>query len=76
VTVRVEDLAGRAMLVTDDLCSPIDMTLPAGTYHVNLRVDEQHRRYTIALERDTTFHLRLPAQRDPPRRGPAHAGPP
>ena len=58
--VRVEDLQGREYFAAEDAHSLIDLPLPAGTYHVTLRLGELQRRYTVALEHGARFDLHLP----------------
>ena len=58
--VRVEDLQGREYFAAEDARSLIDLPLPAGTYHVTLRLGELQRRYTVALEHGARFDLHLP----------------
>jgi hypothetical protein len=57
--VRIDDLAGRQFFATDDARSTIDVPLPAGTYHVNVRLGHRLRRYTVTLEHGATFDLSL-----------------
>lgn len=58
--VRVEDLQGREYFAAEDAHSLIDLPLPAGTYHVTLRLGELQRRYTVALEHGARVDLHLP----------------
>jgi hypothetical protein len=58
--VRVEDLQGREYFAAEDAHCLIDLPLPAGTYHVTLRLGELQRRYTVALEHGARFDLHLP----------------
>jgi hypothetical protein len=57
--VRVDDLLGKPHFAADDVRSLIDVALPAGTYHVNVRLGEVQRRYTVTLEQGKTFDLHL-----------------
>ena len=61
--VRVRDVHGREHLVLDSLRSTVDIELPAGTYHVSVRLGSWRRLYTVTLESGRTFdlHVRLPA---------------
>jgi hypothetical protein len=61
--VQVDDLLGRAFFASDSsrvaVELPIDLPLPAGTYHVTVDGSGQQRRYTVTLEQGATFHLHL-----------------
>jgi hypothetical protein len=60
--LRIDDLQGRPCFAADSTRSLIAVHLPAGTYHVSVRLGTVRRRYTLTLERGTTFdlYLRLP----------------
>ena len=56
--VQVDDLQGRSVFAAAGLRAPIDVPLPAGTYHVSVRLGERQRRYTVTLEQGATVDLR------------------
>jgi hypothetical protein len=58
--VVVDDVQGRQFFVCEDARPLIDLSLPAGTYHVTLRAGALQRRYTAALQDGATVELRLP----------------
>jgi hypothetical protein len=64
--VRVDDLRGQQFFAADDVRSLVDVPLPAGTYHVNVRLGELQRRYTVTLQQGTTFDLYLRSEKDRP----------
>jgi hypothetical protein len=57
--VRVDDLRGQPHFAADNVHALIDVPLPAGTYHVNVRLGELQRRYTVTLEQGKSFDLYL-----------------
>lgn len=57
--VHIDDLEGRPFFASEDIRALIDVPLPAGTYHVNVRLGEVRRRYTVTLEQGVTFNLYL-----------------
>lgn len=57
--VRVDDLRGQPYFAAEDVHSLIDVPLPAGTYHVNVRLGDLQRRYTVTLEQGKSFDLYL-----------------
>ena len=57
--VRVVDLQGRSFSIGEGDRLPLELSLPAGTYHVTARRGPVQRRYTVTLERGTTVELRL-----------------
>ena len=57
--VRIDDLRGRPFFAAEQPATPIDVPLPAGTYHVRVDLGPLQRRYTITLEPGATFHLHL-----------------
>lgn len=57
--VYVDDLQGRQFFASDDANALIDVPLPAGTYHVSVRLGEVRRRYTVKLEHGSTVELYL-----------------
>ena len=58
--LHVDDLEDRPLFASDDVRAPIDIRLPAGTYHVTVRLGQLHRRYTVTLQHGATFDLHLP----------------
>jgi hypothetical protein len=58
--VRIDDLEGRPLFASDDVRAPIDIRLPAGTYHVSVRLGPLQRRYTVTLQHGATVDLHLP----------------
>jgi hypothetical protein len=64
--VRVDDLRGQQFFAAADVRAPIDVPLPAGTYHVDVRLGELRRCYTVTLEQGTTFDLYLRPLKDQP----------
>jgi hypothetical protein len=64
--VEIHDLRGHQVLAVEDASPLVDVTLPAGTYHVSTRLGTVQRSYTMSLRAGGAFdlHLRLtPAQR-------------
>ena len=57
--MRVDDLDGQPFLACEDVRLPIDMSVPAGTYHVTVRQGKLQRRYTVTLQDGATFDLQL-----------------
>lgn len=59
--LSVETLAGDNVLSLDDAGPLVDVSLPAGTYHVTAHLGDAHRGYTMRLDPGTEFdlHLRL-----------------
>ena len=57
--MQIDDLQGRRFFVTEDAQPPIEILLPAGTYHVSARQSTLRRRYTVTLEQGATLHLHL-----------------
>jgi hypothetical protein len=57
--VRIDDLQGRQFYACDDVRSPIDLPLPAGTYHITVGLGQPQRRYTVTLEHGAAFDLYL-----------------
>jgi hypothetical protein len=62
--VRIDDLQGRRFFTSEDARACIDLPLPAGTYHVTVRLGELQRRYTVVLEQGATVRLDLPLAQD------------
>lgn len=58
--VRIDDLQGRHFFASEDARSLIDVSLPAGTYHVTVQLGDFSRRYTVTLAQGTTVDLHLP----------------
>lgn len=58
--MHLDDLEGRPLFASDDVHAPIDIRLPAGTYHVIVRLGKLLRRYTVTLQHGATFDLHLP----------------
>lgn len=59
VTARIDirDLQGRRVLEIGEAQPPLDLDLPAGTYHLRVEAGGQRRLYTIVLEPGTCFEL-------------------
>jgi len=64
--VQIDDLLGRRFFDTEQTRPLIEVPLPAGTYHVTVRLGSLHRRYTVTLEQGATFHLHLRSAIDHP----------
>jgi len=62
--VRIDDLHGEQFYVCSQARAPIDVVLPAGTYHVSVRLGAFQHRYTVTLNHGATFDLRLPLATD------------
>lgn len=62
--VRIDDLQGRRFFTSDEVRESIDLALPAGTYHVNVRHGHQQRRYTVTLEHGSTVDLHVGGMTD------------
>jgi hypothetical protein len=62
--VRIDDLQGRRFFTSDEVRELIDLALPAGTYHVNVRNGHQQRRYTVTLENGSTVDLHVGGMTD------------
>jgi len=63
--VRIDDLQGHAFFASEDARTLIDVALPAGVYHVNVRTGDWQRRYTVSLAHGASLdlYLRLAANR-------------
>lgn len=61
LSVQIDDAQGNRMLAIADAGPRIDVPLPAGAYHVAVRLGSVQRCYTLTLEQGTSFdlHLRL-----------------
>ena len=59
ISMQIDGLQGRRFFVTEDAQPPIEILLPAGTYHVSARQSTLRRRYTVTLEQGATLHLHL-----------------
>jgi hypothetical protein len=57
--VHVDDLGGQQFYAAEDAQSLLEVPLPAGTYHVNIRLGDAKRRYTVTLEHGSTVNLYL-----------------
>lgn len=59
--IEIHDLRGHRILSVDDASPLIDVSLPAGTYHVTTRLGQVKRGYTMSLQAGGAFdlHLRL-----------------
>ena len=57
--VHVDDLRGQQFYAAEDAQSVLEVPLPAGTYHVNVRLGDAKRRYTVTLEHGATVNLYL-----------------
>lgn len=64
VGVRIDDLQGRHFFAAEDARSLIDVSLPAGTYHVTVQLGGCSRRYTVTLAQGATVDLHLPPAAD------------
>ena len=62
--VRIDDLHGRCHFSADLPSRVIDVALPAGTYHITLRLGALQRRYTVTLGEGTAVDLELPLTAD------------
>ncbi len=62
--VRVDDLRGQPYFAAEDIHALIDVPLPAGTYHVNVRLGDLQRRYTVTLEHGCTVDLQVGGMTD------------
>jgi len=60
-SIDIRDLQGRRVLELREARPPLDLDLPAGTYHVSIAAGEQRRRYTIVLEPGACLELRVHA---------------
>ena len=59
--IDIRDLQGRRVLEVRAARPPLDLDLPAGTYHVSIDAGERRRLYTIVLEPGASFELRVHA---------------
>ena len=59
--LRIDTVAGDNVLSLDDAGPLVDVSLPAGTYHVTAHLGDAHRGYTMRLTPGEAFdlHLRL-----------------
>lgn len=57
--VQIDDLLGHRFLHAAQTLPLTEVQLPAGTYHVTVRVGTWHRRYTVTLEPGATVNLHL-----------------
>jgi hypothetical protein len=57
--VEIHDLQGQQMLAVEDASPLLDVTLPAGTYHVSTRLGSMQRSYTMSLKPGGAFDLYL-----------------
>jgi hypothetical protein len=73
--VRIDDLVGRQVHACALDSAKVDVTLPAGTYHITIDQRSARRRFTVALDEGTTVELQVaPAALAPrPDRRPLHA---
>ena len=55
--IDIRDLQGRRVLEVREARPPLDLELPAGTYHVSVVAGDQRRLYTILLEPGARFAL-------------------
>jgi hypothetical protein len=69
LALEIHDLQGQRLLALDDACPLVEVTLPAGTYHVSTDLAGARRSYTVALERGASFDLYLRLSRDGARDG-------
>jgi hypothetical protein len=56
-TLEIDDLQGRRVLSLHGAQPPLEVALPAGTYHVHVRRGALRRRYTVTLESGALFRL-------------------
>ena len=56
-TLEIDDLRGRRVLSLHGAQPPLEVALPAGTYHVSVRHGALQRRYTVTLESGALFRL-------------------
>jgi hypothetical protein len=57
--LAIHDLQGQPLLVLADLRPPMEVALPAGTYHVSVQLAGVRRRYTVSLAAGASFELRV-----------------
>jgi hypothetical protein len=62
--IEIHDLKGHRILTVDDASPLLDVSLPAGTYHVSTQLGPLKRGYTMSLQAGGAFdlYLRLAAQ--------------
>jgi hypothetical protein len=59
--VDIRDLQGHQVLEVREARPPLDLELPAGTYHVRIDAGDRRRLYTVVLEPGTCCELRVHA---------------
>jgi hypothetical protein len=57
--IEIHDLQGHRILTVDDASPLLDVSLPAGTYHVSTRLGPVTRGYTMSLQAGGAFDLYL-----------------
>ncbi len=57
--VQIVDLQGHRVFASTAVGPLIDISLPAGTYHVTAQLGKVRRCYTMALQIGASFHLHL-----------------
>jgi hypothetical protein len=57
--LQIDDLQGHRVHSADHVGPLLDVTLPAGTYHISVQHGKFRRKYTMALEPGTSFNLHL-----------------
>ena len=57
--VQIVDLQGHCVFASEAVGPLIDISLPAGTYHVTAQLGKVRRCYTMALQIGASFHLHL-----------------
>ena len=63
-SAHADDLRGQQFYAAEDAQSLLEVPLPAGTYHVNVRLGDARRRYTVTLEHGATVNLNLDRSAD------------
>lgn len=57
--VKIADAQGQQVLALEDSAPLMVVFLQAGTYHVDARLEDVRRRYTMTLEQGASFDLYL-----------------
>lgn len=57
--IEIRDLKGHCLLSVDDASPLLDVSLPAGTYHVSTQLGGLKRGYTMSLQAGGAFDLYL-----------------
>jgi hypothetical protein len=59
LNLKIEDLQGCVWFDQDNVGTLVDVSLPAGTYHVTAELGRLRRGYTLTLEQGAEFDLYL-----------------